>query len=132
MYPSGRESAPPSGNAAPNLATPFNRNTVLSFLELGERGRGGGLFATSSRDKRAPRVYSDTSPPPSSSAGRRTGRESGWGGCEVTRGRGREVHYGSKVKAMGVFFCRGWESWIRFRNESLRLMLITMWNKVIN
>lgn len=60
MYPSGRESAPPSGNAAPNLATPFNRNTVLSFLELGERGRGGGLFATSSRDKRAPRVYSDT------------------------------------------------------------------------
>lgn len=43
-------------------------------------------------------------PSHSSSAGRGTGRESGWGGCEVTRGRGREVHYGSKVKAMGVFF----------------------------
>lgn len=70
---------------------------MLSFLESG----GGGLFATSCRDKRAPRVYSDTSPPPPPSAGRGTERESGWGGCEVTRGRGREVHYGSKVKQWG-------------------------------
>lgn len=48
---------------------------MLSFLESG----GGGLFATSCRDKRAPRVYSDTSPPPPPSAGRGTGRESGEG-----------------------------------------------------
>lgn len=104
---------------------------MLSFLESG----GGGLFATSCRDKRAPRVYSDTSPPPPPSAGRGTGRESGWGGCEVTRGRGREVHYGSKVKQWGFFVKGGsWLGlgmnryvWCRFDVEWFEIVLLQLW-----
>lgn len=69
------------------VAAPFNRNAVCF-----RSSNRGWLFATSSRDKRAPRAFIPMPLLPRGEEWGGAGRESGWwGGCEVTRGRGREV-----------------------------------------